>query len=300
MRATTAFAFIAGPLLALGSCAPAAAQLVAAYPAGDCPDCADWNAPQPAFRIFGNTYFVGTRGLSALLITSPRGHLLIDGGLPNSAPLIMENIAALGFDLSDVKLILNPHAHFDHAGGIAALQRRSGARVAASVPSAPVLERGGSGPDDPQYGALLAFPGVSPVERLADGQVVSVGPISLTCHLTAGHTPGGTTWSWTSCEGAKCLNLVYADSQTPVSAHGFEFSTSTTYPAAIADFERGFAVLDRLPCDVLITPHPAASSFWLRLEEGADGLVDPGACRQYSDSARRRLARRLEAEGGGK
>jgi metallo-beta-lactamase class B len=265
-----------------------------------CSSCAEWNQPQRPFRVFGNTWWVGTHGLGAILVTSPRGHVLIDGALPESAAQIEANIRALGFRIRDVKLILNTHAHFDHAGGIAALQRASGAAVAASPASAAVLERGASGPDDPQYGSLPGFTAVRGVRVLADGETVRVGPLALTAHFTPGHTPGGTTWSWRSCEGDRCLDIVYADSQTPVSADGFLFSRNASYPNAVADFQRGFAVLERIPCDLLLTPHPAASRLWERLAArdagSADGLVDPQACRAYAAAARQQLARRLESE----
>ena len=123
-----------------------------------CRDCAAWNATQAPFRIYGNTYYVGVRGLSSILITSDRGHILIDGDLPESIPKIAASIRALGFRLEDVKLILNSHVHFDHAGGIAGLQELTGAEVAASAASAKVLRSGRSGRDDPQFGQLPAFP----------------------------------------------------------------------------------------------------------------------------------------------
>lgn len=295
MRSPLTTIGLVGQSIALAACASAPPDpvMTAAYSPEQCRACAEWNAPQSPFRIFGNTYYVGPRGLSAILITSDEGHVLLDGGLPNSAPLILENIAALGFDVRDVKLILNSHAHSDHAGGIAALQRASGARVAASAPSASVLERGGSGPDDPQFGELLEYHPVGDVQRIADGETLRVGALVLTAHLTPGHTPGGTTWSWRACEGDRCLDLVYADSQTPVSAEGFLFSRNTTYPTAVADFERGFATLERISCDLLMTPHPGASSFWERQESG---FVDRDACRRYAQAARERLARRLTTE----
>lgn len=281
------------PLLLVGGCTapPPAELLTAAYPVEQCASCAEWNAPQEPFRIFGNTWYVGTRGLASVLVTSPDGHVLIDGGLPNSAPLILANIRALGFDIADVRLILNSHPHYDHAGGIAALQRASGAEVAASAPSAAVLEHGRAGPDDPQFEIHLDFPPVAGVRTLAEGEVVAVGPLSLTPHVTAGHTPGGTTWSWRACEADACLHLVFADSQTPVSADGFRFTGS---PAA-AGFERGAALLERLSCDILVTPHPGASSFWERRASGT-GLVDRGACRRLAETSRQQLARRLAAE----
>lgn len=291
-------------LLALGS--PLQAQgpdsTVGPYPTARCPSCAAWNAPVPPVPLFANTWYVGTRGLSAILITSGEGHVLIDGGLPESADGIMSSIRTLGFRVEDVKLILNSHAHFDHAGGIAALQRASGASVAASAWAASVLERGRSGPDDPQFGVLLDFPPVAGVRRIADGDTLRTGTVMLIARFTPGHTPGGTSWSWRSCEAGQCLDFVYADSQTPVSADGFSFTSNTSYPSVLADFKRGFAALELMSCDVLLTPHPEASGLWDRLaardggETGA--LRDSEACRRYAARARERLARRIAAEGG--
>jgi metallo-beta-lactamase class B len=226
--------------------------------------------------------------------------VLIDGALPESAPAILASIRALGFRPEDVKLILNSHAHFDHAGGIAELQRATGAQVAASPWSERVLERGASDASDPQYGLLRGYAAVPQVRTFADGDTLRVGPLALVAHFTGGHTPGGTTWSWRSCDGARCLDLVYADSQTPVSADDFLFTRNTRYPSAIADFERGFAVLDTLRCDVLLTPHPDASQLWQRLaarDAGQpDALVDANACRAYAAAARERLQQRIAKE----
>lgn len=280
------------------------ATQVQAQPADSarCPSCAAWNTPAAAVRLFANVYFVGTRGLSAILVTGNQGHVLLDGALPESAPRITENIQALGFRLKDIRLIVNSHAHYDHAGGIAALQRASGATVAASPWSAGVLERGRSGPDDPQFGLLLDYPPVAGVRVIADGDTLRVGTVALVARFTPGHTPGGTSWSWRSCEGGRCLDFVYADSQSPISADGFLFSRNATYPAALADFTRGFAALERLSCDVLLTPHPEASGLWDRLaarDKGESGaLGDPEACRRYVTRARERLARRIADEGG--
>ena len=263
--------------------------------APSCADCARWNQSQAPFRIFGNTWYVGVQGLSAVLVTSPEGHVLIDGDLPESAPRIAASIGALGFSIKDVKLILNTHVHFDHAGGIAALQKMSGARVAASANSAPVLRRGESGPDDPQYGMLPSIDKIDEVAVFQDGETLRVGSLALTAHLTPGHTPGGTSWTWTSCEKARCLHLVYADSLTPVSAPSFEFSRSRQYPNAVADFERSFATLESLPCDILLTAHPDASDFWERRAHRA--LIDPKACARYAATGRERLRKRLATEG---
>ncbi len=271
----------------------------AAPPTPDCDACLGWNAPHEPLRIFGNTYWVGTDGLGAILITSDEGHVLIDGGLAESARPIAESIVALGFALDDVELILNSHAHYDHAGGIAALAAATGASVAASPPSARVLEAGQSGPEDPQYGVLFPIDPVDDVRVIADGETLRVGPLEVTAHFTPGHTPGGTSWSWRSCEGDRCIDLVYADSQTPVSADGFLYARNTTYPEAIADFERGHALIERLPCDILLTPHPGASGMWERIAAGREapgGLIDAEGCRRYATAAREALSQRLARE----
>lgn len=286
-------------VLTLAAAAPVLAQAPGSRSI-ECPSCAEWNAPQRPFKVFGNTYWVGTHGLGAILVTSPQGHVLIDGGLPQSAPLILANIRALGFRVEDVKLILNSHVHYDHAGGIAELQHATGAAVAASPWSAAALEHGTSGPGDPQYGLLASYAPVSSVRIIADGDTLRVGPLALVAHFTGGHTPGGTSWAWRACEGARCRNVVYADSQTPVSADNFFFTHNTTYPNAIADFEHGFAALETMPCDILLTPHPDASGLWQRVaarEAGdVDALVQPGACRAFVGTARDRLAERVAKE----
>ncbi|MES2304559.1 MAG: subclass B3 metallo-beta-lactamase [Gemmatimonadota bacterium] len=266
------------------------------YPPALCANCATWNIPTAPFKLTGNSWYVGTRGLSAILITGPAGHILIDGGLPESASQILANVKQLGFNVSDIKLILNSHAHSDHAGGIAAIQRVSGASVAASAASAAVLRRGLPNPDDPQFGTALPYPPVTEVRTFADGDTLRVGTLEIIAHATPGHTPGGTSWSWRSCEGAICRDLVYADSETPVSADDFHFTNNTSYPEALADFERGFRVLERLRCDVLITPHPSASMLWERV--AGNRLVDAEACRRYVVTARAAVAKRIATERG--
>ena len=251
-------------------------------------------------RIFGNVYYVGTNGLSALLITSPEGHVLLDGGLPESAPLIMANIRKLGFHVEDIELIVNSHVHFDHAGGIAALQRASGARVVASASSAIALRNGASGRDDPQFGVILPYEPVSDVHEFSDGVPLRVGPITITPHITAGHTPGGTTWIWRTCEPHRCIDMVYADSQTPISADDFFFTHTTTYPSGVRDFQHGHALIEQLPCDLLITPHPSATSLWERIAVRDRGnsapLIDATGCKRFAANARQQLNTRLATE----
>ena len=268
--------------------------------ARECSSCAEWNVPQKPFRIFGDTYYVGTHGLSVILITSAKGHILIDGALPESVPQILANIRALGFRPEDVKFILNSHAHFDHAGGIGLLSAATGATVMASPWSADVIETGQPVRDDPQFGLIVGYPRSEHVRPLRDGQVVGLGGIKLMAHFTGGHTPGGTTWTWQSCEASRCVHVVYADSQTPVSNDDFRFTKS----AAEAAFQHSFTVLDHLACDILVTPHPGASKFFERIAARDAGdttlLIDREACRRLASEARRQLAARIAKENAGR
>jgi metallo-beta-lactamase class B len=254
--------------------------------------------PQQPFKIYGNTYYVGTHGLASILITSQTGHILIDGALPESVPKIVANIHSLGFRVEDIKLIVNSHVHFDHGGGIAELQKLSGARVAATKWTADAMKAGAVPRDDPQFGSIIPSARIEQVETFKDGETLKAGAVAVTAHLTPGHTPGGTTWTWSDCENSRCLNLVYADSLTPVSADGFLFSRRKEYPHT-DDFERSFSFLDSAPCDILITPHPDFSNLWQRLEQRdsrPDAMIDVNACRVLATSSRELLKKRLATE----
>ena len=289
-------------LLTLAATLSSAFTFAHSQGSSSCSQCAQWNLSQQPFPIYGNTYYVGVHGLSSILVTSPQGHILIDGDLAESAPKIVTNIRTLGFRIEDVKLILNSHVHYDHAGGIAELHKLSGAAVAGSPFTAAALESGHSGKDDPQYEIAFPIQKVAPVQVLKDGQTVHIGPLALTAHFTPGHTPGGTTWTWQSCEKERCLNMVYADSLTAISADSFRFSDSKTYPTARQDFEKSFSTLSSLPCDVLLTPHPDVSDMWGRLAKRDKGytnaLVDTTACKRYAATSREGLAKRLASEAG--
>ena len=266
-----------------------------------CDSCDQWNGRRAPFRIFGNTYFVGVEGLSSILITSDNGHILVDGGLPQSAPLIDENIRALGFRLQDVRLIAASHEHYDHAGGVAALQRASGAPVAASPAGARVLKAGRPNSDDPQFGfgpEAMGFPPVATVREVGDGERLRVNDLAITAHHTPAHTPGSTSWTWRSCEGSRCLNVVYADSLNAVSSAEYRFSA---HDAVVKRFRQSIAAIRALPCDILLSVHPEFSNTFEKLkrrEENAasDPFVDKAACRAYADSASKSLDRRLAAE----
>jgi metallo-beta-lactamase class B len=266
----------------------------------ECSRCEAWNKEQAPFQIYGNTYYVGPHGLSSVLITSPQGHVLIDGALPQSAVLIAKHVEQLGFKMSDVKVILNSHTHYDHAGGIAELQKLTGARVIASDKAAPVLSSGRVGPDDPQVGHLLPFPAVANVVAIGRGQSVEVGPLKLSMIHTPGHAPGGTSWRWQSCEAGRCVNLVYSDSLNAVSDDAFKYGGDPRYPTAASDLTSSIAAIAAAPCDVLITAHPDLSALWEVVDESGKGdrskLIDSTSCRHYADGAKQRFDERLASE----
>ena len=270
-----------------------------ADPPQQCDDCPTWNKPRAPFRVYGNTYYVGTDGLTALLVTGDAGHVLLDAALPQSAPLIDANIRALGFKTEDVKLILISHGHFDHAGGANALQRHTGATVAASASTAEAMRRGENTPDDPQYGfgkKFNGFPQVKNVKVVGDREVLTVGKTAITVHLIPGHSPGSTAYTWQSCENGKCLNMVYADSLSFPSAPGFKYGTR------LDSFQKSIAKVAALPCDIVLSPHPQSTQVDEKLNRragmkgsGADPFIDPGGCKAYAAGGMKLLeARRAE------
>jgi metallo-beta-lactamase class B len=249
-------------------------------------------AAQKPFRIYGNTWYVGPHGLGVFLITSPKGDVLIDGGLPGHASLIEDNIRKLGVNLHDIKWILNSHAHCDHAGGITQLVHNTGAEVIANAADTPLLERGGH--DDPQYGNKFTFPPVHVTRTVTDGESLHLGNLVLTAHSTPGHTKGNTTWTWTSCEGQRCLRMVDVGS---LSAPDYKLFDNPMYPDIVKDYEYSFKMVAALPCDIPLAPHPGMVLFWQRvakLKQGdANALIDPTGCRAYADYARASFEKQL-------
>lgn len=270
-----------------------------------CDSCAGWNEPREPFKVFGNTYYVGMGGVSAVLIVSDAGLILVDGALPQSAPLIDAGIRKLGFKTEDIKLILNGHTHYDHAGGLNALQRFTGARVATGKAGVRALEQGKPTPDDPQVAfSDNSFPPVTNVYGVADGEVLRVGNVAVTAHATPGHTPGGTTWSWRSCEGSRCLDVVYADSLSAVAAPGYRFTGDATHASIVDSFRRSITRVRELPCDIMIGAHPSVGDLDGKLKRraeqpnGPNPFIDPGACRALAAGALKALDERIAEETG--
>jgi metallo-beta-lactamase class B len=212
--------------------------------------------------------------------------------VPGEAQLIEANIRGLGINLRDIKWILNSHAHSDHAGGIAQLAHDTGAQVLANVADTPLLEHGGR--DDPEYGDRFPFPPVHVARTVADGEILHLGDLVLTAHSTPGHTKGNTTWTWISCVGTRCLHMVDVGS---LSAPGFKLIGNPKYPNVVKDFDRSFAMVAALPCDIPLAPHPGMVDFWARVTKRKRGdvnaLITPMGCRDYAKDARENFEAQL-------
>lgn len=259
-----------------------------------CGDSTDWDRPAPPVRIHGNTYLVGTCGISAILVTGSEGHVLIDAGTEQGAELIADNIRELGFRLGDIKYLLMSHEHFDHVGGMARLQQLTGATLVASGAAAKVLNTGVASPDDPQAGMHKPFPAATVSRVIADGGEVRLHDLSLTAMTTPGHTPGALSWRWESCDGGVCRTMVYADSLSPISHDDYRFSD---HPEYLAAYRASIAKISNSRCEILLTPHPSASAMKERMT-GKQPLFDPNGCKNYAASLSKRLDERLAKEKG--
>lgn len=226
----------------------------------------EWNQPISPFRVAGNIYYVGTAGVGAYLITDPKGHILLDGGLPESAPLIAANIQTLGFKLDDVAYLLNSHAHFDHSGGLAELKRLTGAELVASAGDRPALDSGRIDYRD--------SPPFSPVEVdrvLDDGEEVRMGDAIMIARLTPGHTKGCTSWSSRVIHQGKPLDVVFSCSLTVA---GQDLVGDKGYPGAVGDFRSSFAKFRAMKADIFLANHGSFFDMDRKRAELAAGNAD--------------------------
>ena len=251
-----------------------------------------WGDPAPPARIFGNTYYVGTCGITVLLVTGPEGHVLIDGAVEAAAPSILNNIRSLGFKPEDVKLIVGTHEHHDHMGGFAALKAATGARLLVREPARAVVETGAVDKADPQHGIIEGMTPVAVDATYVHGEVLRVGDVALTAVATPGHTDGGTSWHWQSCEATRCLGIAYLDSLSAVSADDYRFAD---HPERVAPFRETFARVRAMPGDLFLTAHPGVSNMFARLA-GQEPLIDRDAGRRLVHAMRKRLDDRLAKE----
>ena len=252
-----------------------------------CTRCAEWNQATEPYPLSENSWYVGTEGLASVLIVDDAGLILIDGGLPQSAARILDNVRKAGFDPADIRWILNSHAHFDHAGGIAALARITGARVAAGRGGVIALTKGPYSPGDPQagFGEGARYPSVSSVFAMDGGDFITVGKTRITAIASPGHAPGGMSWTWQSCDADKCRDVVYLDSLNAVSTDDYRFDD---HPETLAQLRASIDRLAALPCDVAMAAHPDQLP---KIAADSSSL-----CAIYANTARERLNARLASE----
>jgi len=262
------------------------------------------SVPDEPFRIAGNLYYVGATGVTSFLLAGPEGHVLIDGGYPETAPLITASISRLGFDITDVKVLLNSHAHSDHAGGLRALQHASGAELWVSEGDAEVMAAGGAG--DRALGrlrmfeflGLLKFPAPRIDHTFKDGETIRLGPLALTGHVTAGHTRGCTSWSFPVMDGDRELLAVSICSLTLFPL--VSLVEPEAYPGIRSDFERSFITLRGLPADIFLGSHGSFFDLERKLlqrgqaENQADPFVDRAGYLRFIDQAEERFRKTLE------
>jgi len=213
----------------------------------------DWTEPFPAFRIAGNLYYVGSKGLASYLVTTSQGHILINSDLEANVPMIRASMESLGFKFSDIKILLISHAHWDHCAGSATIKRLTGAKYMVMEGDVDVVESGGK--TDFQYASdpTALYPPVKVDRVLRDGDEVKLGDATLTARLTPGHTKGCTTWTMKVNDGAKLRDVVIVGS--PNVNPGYKLVGSTVYPRMTEDFEKTFRVLNSLSCDYFLGAH---------------------------------------------
>jgi metallo-beta-lactamase class B len=269
-------------LLGLAATSPLAGQSDSAARA--------WNQPVRPFRIIDSIYYVGASDVTSYLIVTSGGLILLDGGLPETAPQILANVRTLGYDPARIRILLNSHAHFDHAGGLAELKRVTGARVMAGRGDSALLARGGRG--DPAWADRFSYAPIAVDRAVADGDRVELGGTTITALATPGHTRGCTTWSTEVTVGGRPLSVVFNCS---LSIPGYSFGPDAPYPGIAQDYEASIAKLRTVRCEVFLAPHGSQFDMTAKMAraggpDSASPFIDPQGCRRYLDGAANAVA----------
>jgi metallo-beta-lactamase class B len=257
-----------------------------------------WNRPVKPFRVVANIYYVGAEGVASYLITTPQGHILLDGGLPETVPHIQDSVKQLGFKLEDVKVLINSHAHFDHAGGLAQLKKLTGAKLMIGEGDAKVISDGGRSDFQWRDNTYFHFEPAEVDRLLRDKDKVELGGVTMIARITPGHTKGCTTWTMKVREAGRDLDVVFIGSTT---IPGYKLLNNAGYPNIVEDYAYTFGLLKTLPCDVFLAPH---GSFFdldkkrLLMEKGAktNPFIDPQSYRRFINSTEKAYQKQLEEE----
>ena len=258
-----------------------------------------WKAPVPPRHLVGNIYYVGAIGVSSYLITTPEGHILIDTGFEETVPLIRHSVEQLGFKVSDIKLMLSSHAHIDHTGGHSLMKQLTHAQVIASAADARILASGGADDFIPLPKELISYAPVAVDRLVTDGERITLGGVTLTAHLTPGHTRGATTWSMDAIDDGKTYHVVFFSSASI--NPGTSLLLAPPYPEFVQDFENTFARLKQLPCDIFFAPHGgqfAMAEKFARLRPGTspNPFIDPAGWQSLIGKAEKAFREQLAAE----
>lgn len=252
------------------------------------------------FKIIGNIYYVGASDIAVYLITTPKGHILIDSGFEETVPMVEANVKKLGFDLKDVKILLINHEHSDHAGGLKILKEKTKAKLYSSKETAKQLVKGGK--DDFRFGDELSFTPVKVDKVLKDGQTVKLGDVKLKTHYTPGHTKGCTTWTMKINENNKNLNVIFLGSTSTLD---YNFINNKNYPNIAQDYTNTFAKLKKLPVDVFLGSHAQFFDMkekYEKMKTGADEnpFIDADGYKNFIEGMEKTFLEKLEKQKSGK
>ncbi|EIR2923943.1 HARLDQ motif MBL-fold protein [Salmonella enterica] len=277
------------------SALPAMAALDPSQPLSPAPPLSlfkAWAKPIKPFQITEGVWYVGTKNLSSILLTTPAGHILIDAGLDESAPQIKANIEAAGFRLTDVRYLLNSHARLDQAGGMARLKAWSGAQLVASQPNADQMARGGR--EDFALGDALPFPPVTTDKIIHNQESISLGGITVTALFTPGHLPGSTSWRVTLRNGK---TLIYADS---LATPDYLLINNKNYPDLVTDIQSSFKTLAAQHVDIFIANKGDRFGLLEKRQQLRSGdtqaFFDSNGLQQYVERSRQRFITQLTAQ----
>jgi metallo-beta-lactamase class B len=256
----------------------------------------EWNQPVRPFRIIGNIYYVGASEVSSFLITTPKGHIILDSGFAETVHLIADGIKQLGFKIEDVKILINSHAHYDHAAGLAQLKRLTGAQLMLSEPDAAIVADGGK--DDFRWGDMLTYEPARADRLLKDKDQVDLGGVTMIARLTPGHTKGCTTWLMKVTEDGRVYDVVLVGSTT---APGYTLVNNAKYPNIASDYEYTFRLLRSLPCDVFLGPHGSFFNLKGKAERLARGekpnpFIDGKSYRDFLDRTEKEFVELLSKQ----
>ncbi len=258
-------------------------------------------APTAPRHLVDNIYYVGSSGIGSYLITTPAGHILLDTGFDDTVPPIQHSVEELGFKVADIKIILSSHAHIDHVGGHAQMKKLTGAQIVASAADARTIESGGNDDFIPWPKDTILYTPAKVDRIVADGERVTLGGVTLTAHLTPGHTRGATTWTMDVSDNGVMRHVVFFSSATI--NDGTRLLNNPRYPDFVSDFEATFAKLHALPCDIFFAPHGgqfAMAQKFERLDRGdKDPFVDPVGWQKLIASVEKAFRDQLAAERAG-